>query len=246
MSWHTNWRRAEPADDALPEVWTLVARDNRHWRRLSIAMTLLAFVALADAAHTRVTALSHPLVYYVDTDGRAVFGGALQSASVPADVEVRYVAKRFIRLTVGINSLTVERDFADAWNLMTEELQAQHDAELAQYEKQRGYSFVQFVKRSAIRTELDIARLDVARADGAWTVRAFGHARTWPLNAAGQQASFREQDWEVSLTLVELPRTELTPNGLLVSQRTLHLFDPVDPAQAQEATVPGAAPSPSP
>lgn len=246
MTWNPFKRRATARDREsgradLPdiEIWGHLLRFHRYLRRLTIATLLLAYGAIASAAYVHVTALAQPLVYYVDTDGRAVFGGTLGDTAVPSEVEARYVAKRFVHLTLGLNSVTVERDFAEAFNLMTAELQEQHRRELAEYAAATKQSFLEHIKARSIRAEVLLRRMDVRAADGRWHVRAFGRVRTWPLNAAGEEAGLEEQDFEVSLTLVAVPRTELTPNGLLVAQSAQRFFAARDEAAAAEETVPG-------
>jgi hypothetical protein len=151
------------------------------------------------------------------------------------------MAKRFLEHTMAFHSLTIESDLAEAWNLMTDELRAQQSAELAEYERLRGHSFVAYVKQQEIRTVLDYRRLQVESHNGkTWTVRVQGTARTWPLSRVGEEAAFRAREFEAQLTLVRVPRTETTPHGLLVSHQSTRFFEPKDEAVAREETVPGA------
>ena len=236
-------RQADPASSpsAHVEIWSHLLSRARFDRFVTMAALVLVVIAEVRNAYTQHVALTKPLVYYVDSDGRAVAGGRAGDSATPLDVEARYVAKRFLRYTLGLSSLTAESDFAEAWNLMTVELQEQHNAELAEYAQERGQTFIDYVKQQQIRTTIDIARLETERgADGTWTVRASGRARTWPLSAVGEQAGFRDAEWEAALTLAEVPRTELVPSGLLVSHRTLRFFEPTDEARAQEGTLPRA------
>jgi hypothetical protein len=238
----SRWRRttdavARPLDHI--EIWGYFVKVHRFQRRVTVAALGLAFVGLVAAIYTATTALASPLVYYVDPEGHAQPGGRIANAASPAEVEARYVAKRFLQLTIGLNSVTVQRDFAAAWNLMSEALRREHDAELASYERERGRSFIDFIKERMTRTELSFRDIVVSpTSDGGYHVRAFGRARTWPLNAVGGQAGYADQDFEASLTLVRVARTELSPNGLLVNQRTLRWFEAATEADTVETLVP--------
>lgn len=234
-------RRDEHDLDDLPdiEVWNHLSRAHRHQRRLTWTVIALAYVALAIAAYVHAAALAQPLVYYVGPDGAATFGGRLDDQGVPRDVEVRYIARRFVQLTLGVSSASVERDFAEAYNLMTQELQQTHNRELAAYQAERGVSFLQHVRARAIRASVDVQRIEVTQGKGAWVVRVLGRVRTWPLNAVAEDAAFVEQEFEVGLTIVPVDRTELTPNGLLVAQRSQRLYAPQSDAALAEETVPG-------
>ena len=45
-----------------------------------------------------------------------------------------------------------------------------------------------------------------------------------PLGRVGEEAAFTERDIEALLTLVRCPRTEKTPNGLLVAKAAARFF----------------------
>jgi hypothetical protein len=234
-----------PAPAAHIEIWDHFVAVNRMLKRMVVVSSATALLAVGFAAWLGLVALERPVVYYVAPDGAAAFGGRLGDADAPLEVEVRYLAKRFVRHAVAANSLTIEADLAEAWNLMTDELRAEHTAELAAYERERGYSFVEHIQRQQIRTAIDIDRVDITNHnDRAFAVRLTGRVRTWPLNRVGEEAGFEERDLEAQLTLVRVPRTESTPNGLLVAQQATRFFAPTGEAEALEETVPvsGAAP----
>lgn len=233
-------KQAAPAPRHI-EIWEHFVEVNRLLKRMVIAMSATTFVAVALGAWLALVALHRPVVYYVGPDGAAVAGGRLSGADVPRDVEARYVAKRFLQHAVAANSLTIERDLAEAWNLMTDQLRDEHAAELAAYEAERGYSFVDYVARQQIRTALDIDRMDVTNHnDSSWSVRVVGRVRTWPLSRVGEEAGFEERQLEAQLTLVRVQRTEQTPNGLLVAQQAARFFATTTEAAALEETVPAA------
>src|SRR5262249_12305548 len=156
-------------------------------------------------------ALFKPLAFHVDGDGRATFAGRLREGAAPTEPEVRYVGKQFLGHYAAMNSLTIESDLADAWNLMTAELRAEHERQLADYRREHDRDFVAFVKEQGIQMELEFPpeKTRVVEHNGkAWTVRLVGAVRTWPLNRVGDPAAVAERDLEAMVTLVRCPRTE--------------------------------------
>src|SRR5687767_11483197 len=128
------------------EIWGEIEQQNRFLRRLAIAASLWAFVALAGGAYALNVGLFRPLAFHVDAEGHSTFVGRLRESSAPTEAEVRFVAKQFLQRFTAANSLTIEADLADAWNLMTDELRAQHERMLADYEREHQKDFVAFVK----------------------------------------------------------------------------------------------------
>jgi hypothetical protein len=219
------FRRSQPKRvPALPkhmEIWGHIEENNRFLRRFAIASAAWAFLALAAASYALLVALYRPLAFHIDTDGQASLVGRLREQLAPTTAEVRYVAKHFLGRYLAFNSLTIESDLAEAWNLMTSELRSEQERTLAQYKKEHGEEFVAVIKRQGIQTtlEFDPSRVEVSDHNGkAFTVRLRGSARTWPLNRSGQDAAFSERDVEAFVTLVRCARTEQTPNGLLVAK----------------------------
>lgn len=192
---------------------------------LSASISLLA---VCSAAWAMTTALNKPLIYYVDSDGQASFGGKLSGASQPLEVEVAYVTKEFLRRTVALNSLTVERDFASSFNLMTGNLQAQHQEQFDSWQSEQGRSFVEYVRAAGIRTTLEFSAVEIENHGGTrFSVRAMGTMQTWPL-AGDAEAEPKTKTFESQLSLVAVSRTENIPNGLLVSHQAIKYFEPKD------------------
>src|SRR5262249_28745742 len=147
-------------------------------------------------------------------------------------------AKLFLGHYAAMNSLTIESDLADAWNLMTPELRAEHERQLSDYRREHDRDFVAFVKEQGIQMELEFPgdKLRVVEHNGkAWTVRLVGVVRTWPLNRVGDPAAFTQRDLEAMVTLVRCPRTEQTPNGLLVAKVSTRFFVSEQPGAAGPA-----------
>jgi hypothetical protein len=209
------------------EIWSELEAQNRFLRRLAVAASVWAFLALAGAAYAIDHALFEPLAYHVDVDGRSTFIGRLRESAAPTDAEVRFVAKQFLGRHAALNSLTIESDLAEAWNLMTAELRAEHERMLANYEREHQKEFVAFVKEQGIQMVLDWKNDKTRITDHngkAWTVRLVGTARTWPLSRVGDPAAFTEREIEALVTLVRCPRTEKTPNGLLVAKVSTRFY----------------------
>jgi hypothetical protein len=203
------------------EIWGHLEENNRFLRRLAAVCVGWAFLALAAASYALLLAVYRPLAFHVDGEGQATFVGRLREQVAPAPAEVRYVAKHFLERYLAFNSLTVESDLAEAWNLMTTELVQEQERTLAAYKKEHGEDFVWVIKRQGIQTvlELDPKRVETTDHNGkTFTVRLHGVARTWPLNRVGKDATSSERALEAFVTLVRCARTEHTPNGLLVAK----------------------------
>ncbi len=221
------------------EIWGEIEAQNRFLRRLALGTTVWSFLALTAAAYALDLALHHPLAFQVGADGQAAFAGRVGESGAPSEPEVRFVARQFLAHYAAVNSLTVESDLATAWNLMTDELRADHERQLAEYRRTHGEDFVAFVKAQGIQTVLEFpsVKTGVVDHDGkAWTVRLVGTARTWPLGRVGEAAATSERELEALVTLVRCPRTEATPNGLLVAKVATRTFV-AEPAAG--ASVPG-------
>ena len=219
--------RTGPRPPRHVEIWGELEQSNRFLRRLVVAASIWAFVALAGAAYALDLALFHPVAFHVDGDGRSTYLGRVRENAAPTDAEVRHVAKQFLSHYAAWNSLTVESDLAAAWNLMTNELRTDHEKQLADYRRANQRDFVAFVKEQGIQTLLDLPseKLRISEHNGqVWTVRLLGSARTWPLSRIGDPSAVNERDLEAIVTLVRCPRTEQTPNGLLVAKVSTRFF----------------------
>src|SRR5262249_11513985 len=112
------------------ELWGQLEENNRFLRRLAAASGGWAFVGLGVASYALLVGLYRPLAFHVDAEGEATFIGHLRERVAPSPAEVRYVAKQFLRRYLAYNSLTIQSDLADAWNLMTSELRGQQERQL--------------------------------------------------------------------------------------------------------------------
>lgn len=217
------------------EIWGDLVQQNRALTRMLLVSAVITFVAVSGTTWVMATALKKPLIYYVDSSGEARYGGRLQDASQPLEVEVVFVVKEFLRRSVAFNSLTIERDLAAGFNLMTAELQAEEKAQLETYKVNRGQSWVEYVQGQRIRTDIDFSELDIESHGGElFSVRTQGTLKTWPLGA-GREAAPQRRDFESQISIRSVKRTEQTPNGLLVSHRAIQFYEVEDAAEDLEA-----------
>jgi hypothetical protein len=216
------------------EIWGEILSQNRFVVRLASATVALAFLGLAVGAYGILVALYRPIAFAVSPDGQAALLGRLAEADAPRASEIRHVAKEFLRRHNAWSSDTIESDLADAFNLMTDALRADEARELARYAEKNGRTFVAFLKDQGIETTLDVRdeKTEVIEHGGkTFTVRLRGLHRTWPLHRPREDAATLEREFEALVTLVRCPRTEATPNGLLVDKVTFRTFVPDDAAE---------------
>src|SRR5690606_38309235 len=103
---------------------------------------------------------------------------------------------------------TVERDFADGFNLMTAELQSQEQGRFDEWKLSKGQPFVDYVRAAGIRTVIEFSGLQIENHGGTqFSVRALGTLKTWPL-ACGAEAEPRLKAFESHMALVAIDRTE--------------------------------------
>ena len=237
MSWFAKKARRQPAHKHM-ELWGHLLESNRFLKRLAAGSVLLAFLGLGSGAYGMMLAVHKPLVFAVDGEGRATRLGRIRDLRGPIMAEVRYVAKRFLKSTMAFHSDTIESDMAEGFNLMTAELQDEMRAQFTAYKTERKMTFVAFVKKQRIRTVLEFQKMDAQNHnDKVWTVTVRGLAKTWPLNRVGEDAGVRKRAFEAQLTLASAPRTEQTPNGLLVAAQATRFFQVESKATLREHQV---------
>ena len=213
------------------EIWGELQAHNRFLKRLAGASMALAFLGLAAGAYGILVALYRPIAFAVSSEGQAALLGRLEDADAPRVAEIRYVAREFIRRHNAWNSDSIESDLAEAFNMMTDALRVDEARELQRYAEKNGREFISFLKEQRIQTTIDMreAKTEVLDHGGkAWTVRLRGLHRTWPLNRPREDAAVLDREFEALVTLVRCPRTEATPNGLLVDKITFRTFVPED------------------
>jgi hypothetical protein len=241
--------RSEGRGPRHVEIWSELETTSRFLRWVALLSTGWAFLALAGSGYALHIALSRPVAFAIRDDGAATHLGRLAAAGDVTQPEVRYVAKEFLRRHIAVNSMTIESDLAAAANLMTAELQAEHRRMLATYETEHGREFVSYVREQGIQMTLELRddRMEVKDHGSVFTVRLVGTARTLPLHRIGEESAIVEREIEAHLTLVRCPRTELTPNGLLVSKVASRFYVAEEPGSrpaGMEAEAGASAPVP--
>lgn len=173
---------------------------------------LLAFVGLVIilcVAYARV-ATKAPVVIRVDEVGNAATIADLQSNNAVQDVEVIAFSKDFLRSIVDINSYTIDKDLARALNMMTRQFQAAHTKKL-----QAG-DYVRKIRKAGIQRTFEIGHLAITgRTDKGYELDVRGTLATKPFS--DESAPPDKSGLLGQLYLLKVPRTELTPQGLLVS-----------------------------
>ena len=85
---NTTSPKPEPAPKHI-EIWGHLLATHRFYKRLAAGSILLAFLGLAGGAYGMLVAMHRPLVFHVDSEGRATAMGRVADNLAPADVEVR-------------------------------------------------------------------------------------------------------------------------------------------------------------
>lgn len=171
------------------------------------ALLVVALVVLSIAVLVAVR--KPPIVIRVDDVGNAVPINDLPTNNEPSDVEITAFAKDFLRAYLELNSLTIQKDLARALNMMTKKYQAAHLREL------KAENFLQKIIKANIQTQLELKQIAITSksSDRAYLdIRAI--TSTTPLE--DPHATPTRHGLIAKLTLVLVPRTERTPNGLLV------------------------------
>lgn len=170
---------------------------------------LLILVLFFMSIAILIVARKPPVVIRVDEIGNAVVIRDLETNNAPSDVEITAFAKNFLRAYLELNSLTVQKDLSRALNMMTKKYQAAHVREL------RADNFLKKIIQANIQTQLEFKNVVITSQ---MPMRAYLDVRaitsTTPLEDS--HATPTRHGLISKLTLVFVPRTEMTSNGLLV------------------------------
>lgn len=158
-----------------------------------------------------VVAKKAPVVIRVDDVGNAVLIRDLDENNTPSDVEINAFAKDFLRSYLELNSLSVQKDLARALNMMTKKYQAAHLREL------KADNFLEKIIKANVQTQLELKHIEITSK---LPTRVYLDIRavtsTSPLE--DPHATPTRHGLIARLTLDLVPRTERTPNGLLVEE----------------------------
>lgn len=212
-----------------PAVWTAFAQQAR-WKNWVLAgqlfvITCLVVVCLALAQRP-------PDIIVVAEDGQGTYVSAETSSRAlqsflreqrgkASDITIRAFTQRFVRLTAGVNSTTVDESWAEAMSLMVAPLAAKMEQEAAAQKLLETYRLAQ------VRTVLDFEALDVVERRREKThVRARVRRHKEKLVGGGGS----DDSLQVDLVLLDVPRSRAHPDGLEILDWRSGPFEPT-PAQ---------------
>jgi hypothetical protein len=188
---------------------------------LAVMFGIIAMGSLAFAVYVRS---QPPTVIRVDRDGEASFikpekesGGSTRTSSQsgagddakPTEVEAKAVVRRFLRLYLNYDTASVDRNFAEALNLMT--------ANLRRYtlNKLRDDDVVGTIKEKQMISNFRIRSIEPVK-DNPYTLTAFGVKELHQLKD-GRETTDRIVSRH-NIRLVSDRRSEENPSGLLVAE----------------------------
>jgi len=188
---------------------------------LAVMFGIIAMGSLAFAVYVRS---QPPTVIRVDRDGEASFikpekesGGLMRTSSLsgagndakPTEVEAKAVVRRFLRLYLNYDAASVDRNFAEALNLMT--------ANLRRYtlNKLRDDDVVGVIKEKQMISNFRIRSIEPVK-DNPYSFTAFGVKELHQVKD-GRETTDRIVSRH-NVRLVSDRRSEENPSGLLVAE----------------------------
>ena len=196
-------------------MWTAFAQQGR-WKNwvliaqlLVIAFLLAVSVSIAQQPPDIVVVAENGEGTYVES---SVASTALQSflreqRGKASDVTLRVFTERFVRLTAGINSTTIDESWAEALTLMVAPLGNKLRDEAVSQKLLETYRLAQ------VRTTLDFEAIDVVeRRAGKTHVRAKVRRHKEKLVGGGGSDDLLQVD----LVLLDVPRSRQHPDALEV------------------------------
>lgn len=220
-----------------PAVWAAFAQQGR-WKNwvlagqfLVIAFLLAVCVSIAQQPPDIVVVAEDGAGTYVES---SVASTALQSflreqRGKASDVTLRVFTERFVRLTAGINSTTIDESWAEALTLMVAPLGTKMRDEAVSQKLLDTYRLAQ------VRTTLDFQAIDVVeRRAGKTHVRARVARHKEKLVGGGGS----DDTLQVDLVLLDVPRSRQHPDALVVLDWRSGPIDPPSPPSAASTPPP--------
>ncbi len=209
-----------------------------HAETLRWLMVLLVLAVLFLSGAVIFATRKPPVVVRVDQIGNAVVIRDLEANNAPSDIEIAAFAKDFLRAYLEVNSLTFHKDFARALNLMTKKFQAAHLRDL------KAQNFVQKITRAGIQTQAEFKDMNItSRMPTRIYLDVRGITSTTPLE--DPHAPPTKRGFIARLTIAQVPRTERTPNGLLVEDYRQHIV-PLEEMMGPQKVLPESTGSKAP
>lgn len=187
---------------------------------LAMIFSVLALGSLASAIYVR---LQPPTVIRVDKDGNASVVGVVRSAGLrrlsspgapepgpaPTDLEGRAVVRQFLERYLACTPDSVDRNLAEALNMMTTNLR------VLSMNRLRDEDTVGKIKSDHIISDFQIRLIERVKATP-WTYVVFG------VKEVHRVKDGREMTDQIvgryNVRLVESARSEINPSGLLVAE----------------------------
>lgn len=198
-----------------PAVWAAFAQQGR-WKNwvlagqfLVIAFLLLVCMSIAQKPADIIVVGEDGSGTYVEASSSTA---ALQSflreqRGKASDVTLRAFTQRFVRLTAGVNSTTIDEAWAEALTLMVGPLAQKMQAEAT------AQKLLETYRLSSVRTALDFVAIDVIERRAEKThVRV--RVRRHKEKLVGGSGS--DDVLQVDLVLLDVPRSRVHPDGLEV------------------------------
>lgn len=187
---------------------------------LAMVFGVLALGSFAFAIYVR---LQPPTVIRVDKDGNASFVGAVRTAAVerlslpgepapgpgPTDLEARAVVRRFLERYLAHTPDSVDRNLAEALNMMTTNLRA------FSMNKLRDEDTVGKIRADHIISDFQIRSIEHVK-EAPWTYVVFGVKEVHRVKD-GREVTDRIVG-RYNVRLVTSARSESNPSGLLVAE----------------------------
>ena len=207
-----------------------------HWISHAEILRWLLFVCIIAVLFLSITVVivsrKPPVVVRVDEIGNARVIQDLETNNTPADVEITAYAKEFLRAYLELNSLTVQKDLTRALNMMTKKYQQAHLREL------QAEGFLKKIINANIQTQIEIRDISItSKMPARVYLDVRGITSTTPLE--DPHATATKHGFLSKLTLVLVPRTELTPNGLLVEDYRQEII-PLEELMGPQKVLPAA------
>jgi type IV secretory pathway TrbF-like protein len=136
-------------------------------------------------------------------------GGASPDAAAPTDLEGRAVLRRFLQHYLSYTPDSVTRNFAESLNLMTGNLRK------LTMDKLRDDDTIGKIQQDQIISDFRVRSIERSK-DAPWTYVVFGVKEVHRIKN-GAEVTDRIVG-QYNLRLMEEPRTELNPSGLLVAE----------------------------
>ncbi len=185
---------------------------------LGFSATAIALLSLAFAAYVR---LQPPTVIRVDANGEASIVGKPQSIAritvsqtaadaEATDIEKRAFMKLFLDRYLNFSPSNVGRNWAEALNMMTSNLQR------AAIDKMQKENLVGKIQGDQMRSEFQLRRLEPVK-DSPLTYTAFGTKEIHHVHEDHSETMEKIVS-EFRLRLVVEKRTEQNPSGLLIGE----------------------------